>query len=276
MFGYIIIDSSSLNEEQICRYRAHYCGLCRTIGQQFGNINRITLNYDLSFLSILLSSLYEPDQENGVSICPIHPFQKNNWISTSAAEYAAAMNIALSHYKAIDNWRDEKSLSAKMMEFLLHDASSRVHHIYPRQCDAMIAGIHKLSRLESEHCQEPDLCAKAFGSIMEELLVWKQDRWEPILRTMGQSLGQFIYLLDAVMDLPEDIAKGRFNPLSQRFIAGNTKEHYYPVLKILLGECTDAMEKLPLIRDLDLIRNILYSGVWVRFNQSKEKEARYV
>jgi len=34
---------------------------------------------------------------------------------------------------------------------------------------------------------------------------------------------------------------------------------------MLIGECALNFEKLPLIEDIDIMRNILYSGVWTKF-----------
>ena len=40
--------------------------------------------------------------------------------------------------------------------------------------------------------------------------------------------------------------------------------------------CCRVFERLPIVKDVELIRNILYSGIWVRFHQirSGEKKAK--
>ena len=90
---------------------------------------------------------------------------------------------------------------------------------------------------------------------------------------------QFIYLLDALLDLPKDIQSGAYNPFASRYADGLMAKDYLPVLQILMGECSEAMERLPLIQDLDLIRNILYSGIWTayhRFETQSGKEETHV
>ena len=59
MFGYVIPNQAALSPEAQARYRTAYCGLCRRIGALHGLRGRLTLSYDLTFLNLLLSSLYE-------------------------------------------------------------------------------------------------------------------------------------------------------------------------------------------------------------------------
>lgn len=41
------------------------------------------------------------------------------------------------------------------------------------------------------------------------------------------------------------------------------------LLLLMIGECTDAFERLPLVENVEILRNILYSGVWVRYGKAK-------
>lgn len=59
MFGYVIPDRAGLSPEAQSRYRSAYCGLCRRIDALHGLRGRFSLSYDLTFLNILLCSLYE-------------------------------------------------------------------------------------------------------------------------------------------------------------------------------------------------------------------------
>ena len=65
MFGYLVAAAEVLDEEQKKRYKACYCGLCRSLKERHGQLSRLTLNYDLTFLVLLLSSLYEPPEQSG-------------------------------------------------------------------------------------------------------------------------------------------------------------------------------------------------------------------
>ena len=94
MFGYVVAERSSLSETELLRYQSCYCGLCRCIGESYGSLQRAALNYDMTFLVLLLSSLYEPEEVQGQSRCIVHPaVPRAHWQSDVTA-YAAAMNMA--------------------------------------------------------------------------------------------------------------------------------------------------------------------------------------
>ena len=54
MFGYVRPSLPKLTEEDKRRFRAAYCGLCRALGERYGLPARFILNYDLTFLAVLL------------------------------------------------------------------------------------------------------------------------------------------------------------------------------------------------------------------------------
>ena len=84
MFGYVVADRSNLTQVQVARYRECYCGLCRAIGQRHGQHSRLSLTYDMTFLVLLLDSLYEPHVDAGASRCLVHPMHKQlHRVSTS-------------------------------------------------------------------------------------------------------------------------------------------------------------------------------------------------
>ena len=72
MFGYVRPSLAKLSEEDKARFGAAYCGLCHTLGERYGQAVRMILNYDFTFLSILLW----PGEES-VAVrrgCVAHPF----------------------------------------------------------------------------------------------------------------------------------------------------------------------------------------------------------
>lgn len=279
MFGYVVAERSSLTEEALNRYRECYCGLCRSIGQQFGALQRAALNYDMTFLILLLSSLYEPEEQQHSCFCIMHPRKPCTSWQSEITQYAAAMNVALAYHNCMDDWHDDRKLNARLLAGLFRTGASVAQNQYPRQWQAMEQCMVRLSEIEAADLQEPDQGSAAFGDLMAELFVWKEDRWSPLLRQMGSCLGRYIYLLDALLDLPEDVSSNSYNPFRDRYQKGLNKTDYLPVLKMLMGECTNAMEQLPLVQDLALLRNILYAGVWTgyyRSNKQADKEEKHV
>lgn len=270
MFGFVVANVKELCPQDKARYNAVYCGVCRRIRAQAGQTARMCLSYDMTFLALLLMSLYEPEETCGPNACALHPIQKRPWVDSDEVRYAADMNVALSYYNCLDDWQDDHSLAAKAMADKLSAYYPAIAERYPRQCAAIESCIETLSRLEQENCPNPDEPANCFGQLMAELLVWKEDLWSSTLREMGIALGRFIYLADAAQDYEKDQKKGKYNPYLAAGIEDPTDEH----LVLAMGRCTAAFEKLPLVQDKAILDNILYSGVWTHLRKQKEKEAQ--
>lgn len=271
MFGYVVADMTSLTQEQKDIYRGYYCGLCHCLHQEYGSLQRLVLNYDMTFMVLLYTSLYDLSDHSQQRRCIAHPFKKQLQTINEATYYAAAMNIALSYYKCEDDWRDEHSHIAMLFSKFLKKSMASLQGHYEEKLMRIRDRLNELSRLEAEDVQDPDRAAALFGQLLGETFVWRHDRWSEELYHIGYTLGQFIYLTDAILDLPQDVKKGRYNPLRSRWSADFNKEAYLPLLQIILGDCMDAFDRLPLIDHTELLHNILYSGIWTRFHQDKPK-----
>lgn len=264
MFGFVMADGKELTKEQKTRYSAVYCGICRNIRAVSGNAARLALSYDMAFLGLLLMSLYEPEETQGKSACLLHPMRP--YAESEIIRYCADMNVALGYYNCIDDYEDEGKLTAKCMAKVFSSNLGEIQNRWPRQCAAMENCIRQLGKLEKENCADPDALAGCFGQLMEELLCYTQDRWEPLLRQMGNALGRFIYLADAVVDYRRDKKKGRFNPLIAMGAEEN-RENWENYLVLALGRCAQYYEKLPLVQDKKILDNILYSGIWIQYRR---------
>lgn len=267
MFGYLTAETRLLAPEELNRYKSCYCGLCRSLRDRHGSLARLTLNYDLCFLVLLLQSLYEPDENRGEDTCLPHPLQPIAWEISACTSYGADMNIALAYYKCLDDWEDDGSLRALTETRLLRGAYEHVCAEYPRQCGAIRRGMDALSRLERERMEDPDAAAAAFGEMMGELFVWREDRWSDTLRAMGGALGRFLYVMDACMDLDADAVYGRYNPFRRYYGLADNELRFRSALKMLLGDCMRAFDRLPLVQDTHLLKNILCVGLWTQFDR---------
>ena len=55
MVGNIVTNPKLLEDTDKRYYRECYCGLCKSLQRKHKNISRFTLNYDMTFLIILLN-----------------------------------------------------------------------------------------------------------------------------------------------------------------------------------------------------------------------------
>ena len=264
MFGYVLANNASMSPEQIDRYRACYCGLCRTISRRHGQLCRLSLTYDMTFLILLLDSLYEPECRTGEGRCVMHPVKKQRWRSSRWAEYAADMNVALAYHNCLDDWQDDHNVGKLAYAKTMESAYHRIRRDWPEQCALIEDCLKRLGEYERADSPDLDGAAHCFGELMAGLFHVKDDFWTDTLTTIAHRLGQFIYVMDAALDEAEDVKKGRYNPIAA-FRRDYGELDVVQTLTVLMGECAMAFESLPLEQDLDILRNILYSGVWCKW-----------
>lgn len=270
MFGYVTANWKELSEEEQHRYGSVYCGICRRIKLQASQIARLGLQYDMAFLALLHMSLYEPEETSGKNHCAVHPIKRRPWTDCNAIRYAADMNVALSCFKALDDWNDDAKRSSKLFADQLAPHMAGIQSRWPRQCRAIADCIAALSELEAQQESNPDKPASCFGHLMAELLVMQEDLWSDTLRELGFHLGRFIYLVDAMLDYDRDEKSGSYNPFHSL-----GKAHWEDYLVLAMARCTNAYEKLPLVQDKALLDNILYSGVWVQYRAKNAEESHH-
>ena len=272
MFGYVVANVDALSEEEKRRYKGMYCGLCWTLKERHGEFSRMTLNYDMVFLAILLSSIYEPAEEYSSRRCVVHPLENNKYYKSAILDYVADMNLLLAYYNLEDDWVDEKRIirlaASKVLALELDQIKAR----WPRQCKAVEYYLGKLSELEKDGAGDPDKLAECFGRLLGEIFVWKDnDDHSLFLRDFGHDLGEFIYSMDACCDLRDDIKKGRFNAFQELYGKGGDPE---PMLTMLISRATKDFEILDLKKDIGIMKNILYSGVWAKWRIEQQKREK--
>lgn len=274
MFGYVTVNPQALTEEEKARFRAFYCGLCHVLRQRYGTLGRLTLSNDMTFLSLVLSALYEPAETALRERCPAHPLKAHAAVTHACTAYAADMNVLLAWYKCQDDRADEHSLRARAGSTLLQKAFRQVKAQWPRQCAAVADSLARLSDLERQPDPDLDALVRLAGDMLGACFPWRQDAFAPYLRDIGAALGRFIYLMDAYEDYDEDQRRGLFNPLTALHAANDYEQRMEEILILEMSQCVQAFELLPIQQDAALIRNVLYSGVWGRYAQiaGKRKE----
>ena len=279
MFGYVTIHKEELKLKEYETYKGFYCGACQALRREYGLTGQLTLSYDLTFLTLLLSSLYEPKQQFSKKRCIAHPQKKRLMIENEFSAYAAHMSILLTWYKLLDDWRDEKKKTALVGLKVYRQPFLKARKMYPQKEALIRQKLKELSRLERENCTDIDRVAGTFGHLLGSVFAMREDIWEELLYRTGFFLGKFIYLMDAWDDLEKDETSGNYNILllrkKQRY--GEEEEKQFEkdceaLLVSMMAACSEAFEKLPLVQDVAILENILYDGVWNRFDK-KKKEA---
>lgn len=273
MFGYVIVNRPELKSGDYDLYRSFYCGLCETLRKRHGRFAQMSLNFDMTFLSILLTALYESDVAQSAGRCLPHPIQTHRKSQNEWVTYCADMTVILMYLKCKDDWRDDHKHSAYMFTHGLKKHYEGLTRIYGDKIKRIEQALRENDRLERENSDDLDALAACSGRMMGEICTPRQDEWSEQLYCFGDYLGRFIYLMDAYDDLPKDMEKGRFNPLLSRKDEPNFEPWIKEVLEMMIAAGAQVFEKLPILRFADIIRNILYSGVWAKYEMIRKKRS---
>ena len=276
MFGYVTANELELKVKEFRKYKAYYCGLCQILKNKYGFIGQLTLTYDMTFAILLLTSLYESDTKTDEFRCMVHPVKKVKILQNEITEYAAAMNLILAYHNLADDWKDDRSYAKKALVKILDKDYARIVAKYPRQAKALEHYMEQMESLERQKESNLDLVSGLSGEMLGEIFCWKEDVWTEELKTLGFYMGKFIYLMDAYEDFEKDKKKNAYNPLKYMKIDGN--HDFETICRLLLtsmvAECAKSFERLPILLHADILRNVLYSGVWTKYEYLQLKKRK--
>lgn len=285
MFGYIKPDKPEMKIKEFELFRAYYCGLCKCISAQYGHAARFALSYDCTFLSLILSSLSNKDNDIQVRYCITKPFKKIPAITkTSVMEYAAGVNVLLAYYNIVDDIKDKRLRSLPALP-MLYPAYRKARRKFPQLDECTKSSLSELRELEKSRCDSVDAASKPFSELLAAVVVGfkgldGQDRqW---LRQLGYNTGKWLYTIDALDDLEQDIKKRCYNPLAQQYLAGSQtmesamkdiRDQIGFVLRYSLKQVCEAYESLTICRNKPLLDNIIYGGMYKKTEQVLNKGA---
>jgi len=263
-------------------YRATYCGLCRCMRQRYGLIAPMFLNFDFTFLALLL---WEPEEMFApcAGRCHGKPWLKKPMCpNSSALELAADESIIFAWWKLQDSVRDDKGAEwwkAAGLSWLLHGSYRKAESRCPEFAREVQKDLEELSRLEQENCASLDRTADAFARLLQAAAP-VGDKRERVLNQILYHLGRWIYLADARDDLEEDKAAGRYNPVSARYGAEGDDDALFLTMNhslnlmgsaFQLGEfgCRTALLENIFYLGLPLIQRAVFDGTWKELKKQK-------
>lgn len=278
MFGYVTINKPELKIKDYDRYRTYYCGVCHALRDEHGVASQLSLTYDATFAAVLLTALYEPKTKRKSARCMIHPGGKKTYLENAVIAYVADMNLVLSYYKCLDDWSDEKKAAKLLYSRAIRRKVKCVGKRYREKLANIRENLQTLSECEKHGSRNLDELAGTFGNIMGEIFAYYPgtgEDWSEELRQFGYQLGKYVYILDAYDDVAEDMKKGRFNPFTERYqkntadiFSGYVKE----ILMMIATDMAKKYERLPIVQETGILRNIIYSGIWTRFYSIEKRE----
>lgn len=285
MFGYVTPLKDELKIREYQEFKSYYCGLCFHIKKHFGNLPRMILNYDMTFLALLLDSLSPQESFPTQKVCMTNPIKKKPvLLDNEALSYAAAMNVALVYFKLLDDQHDDHSLKSKTLALGLKPYKNK----FPSSMNSIYTIIEQnlsaLTLLEDyKNFSSIDEIAHPFSLIVAHIfkeypckIVNDDANTREHLFQFGYCLGKWIYIMDALDDLEKDMEKNKFNPLDFLYNKENLNfEALFPKIKdrvsFTLLSCASSvkehLEALPLQRNESILHNIISLGMMDKYTQ---------
>lgn len=275
MLGYVVTEKSELKMREYEIYSGYYCGICKSIGNRLGQIPRLVLSYDAAFLALLLSSLSDEREIIEREHCIAHPIQKKTIIyDNKYIDYGADIMVILAYHNFKDDVSDEKSILGSIGQLSFKRYYKKLEKQYEEMCSCIEGCLKELSRLEEEKCNSLDRIGENFAIIMEKIFsfgpVGEENRRQ--LSVLGKHLGKWIYLIDAVDDLFDDMKSKSYNPLIYRFSFDEkeeTKEGFWQRIKPTvefnlfqyLSQIAAAFDLLDIKKNKGIIENVIFMGL---------------
>ena len=289
MFGYVRPALDKLDKENRNRFQSAYCGLCHTLGRRYGLTARLFLNYDLTFLAMLLGKTCGSSRRH----CMVHPIRKRPCACQSEAlDTAADLSVILLWWQLQDGIADHGffgGLKYRAASVLLRRAYRKAKKLQPAFDASTQELLSQLAKLERESCDAPDLPADCFARLLAEASRAEKDETrQRVLSHLLYHLGRWIYLVDAADDLQKDLKHGCYNPLALRYAHSDgvlTEES-----RLQLGQTLDqsilqmaaAYELADFGEYSEVIRSVVYEGLYLvggavldgTFHKIKQREKR--
>jgi len=271
MFGYVRPLKGELKVREYEQFKTAYCGLCNTLKRRYGFFSRFLLNYDFTFLAMLLSS---GDTSCGFEHkrCIASPFRKKcACVPTPSFELCADLSVILFYWKLRDTLSDDglwDRLKARAVLIFLGQAFKKARRNAPGFDERVSSNLGELSKLERAGCASIDETSDKFALILGNASESAQSEAEKrALFQLLYHIGRQIYILDAIDDLKEDTKTGAYNAVVKRFdIAGGrlTEEHKKELETTLSHSAQMAASAFELLERgmwTPILMNIVYLGI---------------
>lgn len=281
MFGYILPDKPNMYMKDYALYKAFYCGMCKSIKCEQGQLMRLSVNYDVTFINILLHGIMDQKIEFSTEACILNPFKKKCILKTNPVSLNCVyLNALLADFKCRDDLDDKPSHAKRFLRGSFKGKTKRAKEKLP-EVSALLDKCY-IEQMEAEKNDgDFELSSSPFANCMREVFkVLTGDKYIAEIGELAFYLGKYVYLLDAVDDFESDVKDGQFNPFKKSFPECKTKEelitnHYKEleeVLNQILFEIKENYDNIPVFETESIITNTLWFGLGSRAKQIFSKE----
>ncbi len=281
MFGYILPDKPNMFMKDYALYKAFYCGMCKSIKCEQGTLMRLSVNYDVTFINILLHGIMDQKMEFSTEACILNPFKKKCILKSNPVSVDCVyLNALLADFKCRDDLADEPSTAKRFLRGTFKGKIKKARQKLPEV--AKLLDECYVKQIEAEKGETTFDCVSApFAHCMKEVFkVLTKDKYTDEIGEVAYYLGKYVYLLDAVDDFESDIKDKQFNVFALNYPECKTKvdliDNHSSVLEELLNEILfeikENYDNIAVFETESIITNTLWFGLGSRAKQIFSKE----
>ena len=184
--------------------------------------------------------------------------------------YAADLSVLLACWKLRDSRHDGGFFCRAGAGFLLllYGCSYRKAAARREKANAVFEReLSNLHGLEAEKCSSIDRTADAFAKMLTACAGEGEAATLRARELLLYHVGRYLYLVDALEDLPKDLKKGNYNPLQYRYgledgeLRPEDKKQLVSSIDASVSMAASAFELLPSGQDREVLENIIYYGL---------------
>ncbi len=274
MFGYIKANKPEMRVKEYEMYKAVYCSLCRELGKGYGPAARFTLSYDFTFLGVLLLAMEQDCPHFGKRRCAFNPLIKCNCIKqqSESLQFTSAVAMCMIYYKLLDDLRDSKlpaRIGKRMIYPLFALARRRARKRFPTVDETVGRAMERQSAVEHGPFQGTDHASDPTAGALAEIFASRaqDEASRRVLHLLGYCVGKWVYLIDALDDMEDDLKRGGYNPIALKYglrqgdDLSTAKRETVATLNVCVQQAGAALELLNIKRYYDILANIIYLGL---------------
>lgn len=281
MFGYIRPFKPHMRYYEYEIYSSFYCGLCKTLGKNYGQIFRLMLSFDFTFLGVLDNAYNMKCNKVMKKHCIVHPLKKKSCLCCGEnLDYTSAAAVISVYHKVCDEISDRGAVSSlffRVLKCLMNKSYKKAAEKYPVLAEKTEFYMKMQLQIEQERCSSVDRAcdptAQIMSAIAENISDNEQDRKN--LAGFGYHLGRFIYLADAYDDIAKDKKSGNYNPLLLNFDnTDDAKAFAIENINMSLSQASEFYTRLNITKFREILDNVIYLGLpnFYIFNKKEQKK----
>lgn len=277
MLGYVRIEKGELKVKEYELYRGLYCSLCKTLGREYGQLMRMILSYDVTFLVLVLLSVRNIAPKFKKGVCPFNFTKRCNYCTNAESEfsYAAAVSVMMFYFKVKDNISDGSFFRRVLMKlihpFAKHKFKKAVKK-YPDIAFELSVLMSEQAETEQRNTGDIDEAADASAKALGKIFTFENNNDN--LYSFAYALGRWVYLTDAADDIKKDLKTKNYNVFVNCFgikseddYTDEVRQQIIGMLNMSIAPATDYCNKMKLNGLCSIIENVLYYGTETVMNK---------